>query len=132
MLFPRVFELLAAQHVEGAAEAAAGRPRLDHVVDEAAARGDERVGEFLAVILRARLDRSGRVSVAALLRSWIMPMGPFQMRATGANLQPAAVLLVRGESGQLIPIGIHVLTFRDGRVQVIDAFMDPQIAARFA
>src|SRR5258708_1083819 len=53
VLLPRVLELFAAQHMEGAAEAPAGRPRLDHIVDEAAARRDEGVGEFLAILLRA-------------------------------------------------------------------------------
>ena len=58
-------KLLAAQHVEGAAEARAGRGRLDHVVDEAAAGGDKRVGEFLAVFLGARLDRRGVAEIGA-------------------------------------------------------------------
>src|SRR5437588_12139516 len=48
VLFPRILELLAAQHGEGAAEALARRCRLDHIVDKAAARRDKRVGEFLA------------------------------------------------------------------------------------
>ena len=29
-------------------------------------------------------------------------------------------------------MGVHVLTFVDGRIAVIDAFMDPAIAARVA
>src|SRR4029077_13054024 len=59
VLLPRVLELLAAQHRQRAAEAPPRRARLDHVVDKAAAGGDERVCEFLAVFLRARLDRGG-------------------------------------------------------------------------
>src|SRR5437764_15095600 len=65
VLLPRVCELLVAQHGERAAEAPAGVGRLDHIVDEAAAGGDERVGEFLPVFLRARLDRGGVGEVGA-------------------------------------------------------------------
>src|SRR5437764_11565398 len=65
VFFPRVLELFAAQHHEGAAEAAAGRPRLDDVVDKAAAGRNERVGKFLAVLLGARLDGGGIAEIAA-------------------------------------------------------------------
>src|SRR5262249_47785165 len=43
VLLPRVFEPLAAQHVERAAEAPPRRAGLDDVVDKAAARRDKRV-----------------------------------------------------------------------------------------
>src|SRR5210317_2190842 len=49
VLAPRVLELLLAQHRERAADALARRVWRDHVVDVTAARGDERVGELLAV-----------------------------------------------------------------------------------
>lgn len=73
----------------------------------------------------------GRPAVTELLRRWVMPMGPFRMRVTGANLQPAAVLLVVGPDGVEKPVGVHVLTLRAGDIVAIDAFMDPRIAARF-
>jgi hypothetical protein len=44
--------------------AAAASPRWDHVVDKAAARRDEGIGEFLAVFLGARLD-CGRIAEIA-------------------------------------------------------------------
>src|SRR5438132_6042473 len=56
VFLPRVLELLAAQHGEGAAQALARRRRLDHIVDKTAARCDERIGEFLAILLGARPD----------------------------------------------------------------------------
>src|SRR5712691_11848070 len=65
VLLPRVLKLFAAQHGEGASEAPPRRPRQDHVVDEAAARRDERVGEFLAIFLRARFDRRGVTEIGA-------------------------------------------------------------------
>ena len=52
MLFPRVIELLAAQHGEAPADAAASRMGHDHVVDEAPGAGDEGVGELGPVFLR--------------------------------------------------------------------------------
>ena len=75
---------------------------------------------------------AGRPAVTELLRRWIMPLGPFQMTPVGANLQPAALLFARAEDASRMPIGVHVLTVVEGRVTVIDAFMDPAIAARFA
>src|SRR5512142_3148925 len=54
VLAPRVVELLVAQHREAAADPLARLARHDHVVDEAAAADDERVGERLAVFLLAR------------------------------------------------------------------------------
>lgn len=65
MLLPRVLELLVAQHGEGPADAAAGVARLDDVVDVAARRRHERVGELLAVLLGARLDLGQVADVAA-------------------------------------------------------------------
>src|SRR5947209_9754191 len=65
VLLPRVLEPLAAQHRQRAAEAQPGGCRLDHVVNEAAAGRDERVGEFLAVFLGARLDRGGVAEIGA-------------------------------------------------------------------
>jgi hypothetical protein len=65
VLLPGIAELLLAQHGERAAEAAAGAVRRDHVVDEAAAAGDEGVGEFGAVFLGARLDLVAVADVAA-------------------------------------------------------------------
>jgi RNA polymerase sigma-70 factor (ECF subfamily) len=74
---------------------------------------------------------SGRAAVAELVWRWILPQGPFRVRATAANGQPAAVLHVvtpdRGER----PMGVHVLTVADDRIRVIDAFMDQRIAERF-
>lgn len=74
---------------------------------------------------------TGRSGVAELLRRWVLPIGPFRMRATGANLQPAAVLSLHGSDGGDVSVGVHVLTVRDGRIAVIDAFMDQRMAARF-
>src|SRR5919206_3239383 len=65
VLFPRVFEPLAAQHVEGPAQASPRRAGRDDVVDKAAARRDKRVREFLAVFLGARLDRGGVGEIGA-------------------------------------------------------------------
>src|SRR5665213_2981424 len=65
VLLPRIAQLLAAQHGEGAADAAPGAVRHDHVVDEAAAAGDEGIGEFLAIFLGARLDLGGVAQIAA-------------------------------------------------------------------
>src|SRR5512147_2560045 len=59
VLAPRVVELLVAQHREAAADALARLARHDHVVDEAAAPGDERIGEGLAVLLLARRELRG-------------------------------------------------------------------------
>ena len=73
----------------------------------------------------------GREPVAELLRRWVLPMGPFRMRATGANLQAAAILLAVAPDGNEHAIGVHVLTFDEGQIVAIDAFMDPNIAARF-
>jgi len=61
----------------------------------------------------------GRESVLELLRRWVMPMGPFKMRLTGANLQPAAVLLGVGPDGTDVPLGVHVLALDGNRVAVI-------------
>jgi hypothetical protein len=66
VLLPRIAQLLVAQHGEGAAESPAGAVRHDHVVDESPAAGDEGVGEFLAVLLGARLDLVGVAQVAAI------------------------------------------------------------------
>ena len=74
---------------------------------------------------------AGRSAVAELLRRWVLPMGPFRMYATGANLQPAAVLSVVGPGGVEATLGVHVLTIERGRIAVIDAFMDPRVAALF-
>jgi RNA polymerase sigma-70 factor (ECF subfamily) len=73
----------------------------------------------------------GRAQVAELIRRWVLPMGPFRMHAAGANLQPAAVLCVVQPDGIELPVGVHVLTLHGGSVEVIDAFMDPALAARF-
>ncbi len=63
--FGGLVELLAAQHGERAAQPAPGVARQDHVVDKAAARRDERIGEFLAIFLGARLDRRGVAEIGA-------------------------------------------------------------------
>jgi RNA polymerase sigma-70 factor, ECF subfamily len=73
----------------------------------------------------------GRDAVVELLRRWVMPMGPFKMRLTGANLQPAVVLLGVGPDRAELPLGVHVLALAGERVEVIDAFMDPRVAGRF-
>ena len=73
----------------------------------------------------------GRSAVGDFLRNWVLPMGPFRMRPTGANLQAAAVLLLRTPGGGEQPVGVHVLSIERGRISAIDAFMDPVIAARF-
>src|SRR5207248_10467649 len=65
VLLPRVLQLLAAQHRQRAAQAPPRYRGLDYVVDKAAARRDKRVGEFLAVFLRARLDRGGVGEIGA-------------------------------------------------------------------
>jgi len=44
--------------MERPAQAPPRRAGRDYVVDKPAARRDKRVGEFLAVFLRARLDRA--------------------------------------------------------------------------
>jgi len=75
---------------------------------------------------------AGLSAVAELLRRWVLPMGPFRTRVTGANLQPAVVLSLHRPDGGEMPIGVHVLRVRDGRIAVIDAFMDQRIAARFS
>jgi RNA polymerase sigma-70 factor (ECF subfamily) len=74
---------------------------------------------------------NGRVPVIELLRRWVMPMGPFRMHPSGANMQPAAVLCAIAPDGSERPIGVHVLTLEEGGIAVIDAFMDPELAARF-
>jgi RNA polymerase sigma-70 factor, ECF subfamily len=75
----------------------------------------------------------GRSQVMGLVRSWILPKGPFRMRATSANGQPAAILAVIAQDGSERAMGVHVLTVGDDdRIAVIDAFMDPSIAARFS
>ena len=73
----------------------------------------------------------GRASVAELLRRWVLPMGPFRLSASGANLQPAAVLWVIGPGGKEQAIGVHVFVIDRGGIAVIDAFMDPRIADYF-
>src|SRR5215469_3814424 len=65
VLLPRVGELLVAQHVERAAEAAARRARLDHVVDKAAAGSNKGISELLAVFLRAGIDLRGVAEIGA-------------------------------------------------------------------
>src|SRR5271170_311683 len=65
VLFGWAVQLLAAQHRERPAQAAPGVARLDHVVDKAAARRDKRIGEFLAIFFRARLDRRGIAEIGA-------------------------------------------------------------------
>src|SRR5207245_11528989 len=57
VLLPGVGELFAAQHRKRAAQPPPGAARQDHVVDKAAARRDEGVGEFLAVFIGPHLDR---------------------------------------------------------------------------
>lgn len=57
----------------------------------------------------------GRASVADLLRRWILPAGPFRTRASGANLQPAAVLSVVGADGNEQPVGVRVSRDRGKR-----------------
>jgi RNA polymerase sigma-70 factor (ECF subfamily) len=74
---------------------------------------------------------AGWAAVAELLRRWVLPMGPFRMHASGANLQPAAVLSAVGPDGQEQSLGVHVLGIDRGRIAVIDAFMDPRIAGLF-
>src|SRR4030042_6158269 len=56
VLAPRVLDLLVVQHRERAAYPLARLVRHDDVVDVAAAAGDERVGELLAVFLGALGD----------------------------------------------------------------------------
>ena len=56
VLAPRVLHLLVAQHREAPADPLARLVRHDHVVDVAAAAGDERIGELLAVLGLARGD----------------------------------------------------------------------------
>ena len=72
----------------------------------------------------------GRASVLELFARWVLPMGPFRMQPTGANLQPAAILLRVGADGSEEPLGVHVLTAVSGQIVTIDAFMDPRIAER--
>src|SRR5438477_8709428 len=62
VLAPRVVELLVAEHRQRPAQALAGLVGQDHVVDEAAVAGDERVGELLPVLLLAGGD-PGRVGL---------------------------------------------------------------------
>ena len=57
VLAPGILQFLVAQHGERAADAGPGGVGHDHVVDEAARAGDERVGEFLPVLLGSRRDR---------------------------------------------------------------------------
>ncbi len=73
----------------------------------------------------------GRSAVSELLARWVLPMGPFKLYPTGANLQPAALLCVMAPDGTEQPVGVHVLTIDDGLVTAIDAFMDPRIASLF-
>src|SRR5579862_7269824 len=65
VLLPRVGELLVAQHRKRAAKPRPCRLRPDNVVDIAARTGDERVGEFLAVLVGARLDLRCVAQIAA-------------------------------------------------------------------
>src|SRR5918993_3329184 len=65
VLPPRVLDLLRRQPPQRVRHPAAGAVGHDDVVDEAAAGGDERVGEALAVFLGAGLDRGGVADVGA-------------------------------------------------------------------
>src|SRR5262249_45149856 len=65
VLLPRVLERFRAQHRESPADASASGMRHDHVVDESAMTGDERIGELVAVLLGAGLDLGLIPDVAA-------------------------------------------------------------------
>src|SRR3546814_16114533 len=66
VLLPGVFELLVAQHRERLGDPPSGAVRADHVVDIAAARRDEGIGEQFGIFGRARLDlRRAAVVLAA-------------------------------------------------------------------
>src|SRR6516164_4468238 len=56
VLLPRVLELLVAQHLERPGDALARAVRHDHLVDIAAFRRHERVGEALLIVVDALLD----------------------------------------------------------------------------
>src|SRR5262249_17303507 len=56
VLLPGVLDLLVAQHVERAADAAPRAVRQDHLVDVAALGGDERVGKPVLILLDAPRD----------------------------------------------------------------------------
>src|SRR5687767_12734987 len=75
VLLPGVGERLVAQHRKGAADSAAGAARHDDVVDETAMAGDEWIGEFLSVLLGARLDL-GRIAAIVAEDDLHRALGP--------------------------------------------------------
>ena len=76
VLLPRVLDLLVGQPAQRLGDAAAGAVRHDHVVDEAALGGDERVGEALAIFLGAGLDRLAGSPRSARKMISTAPLGP--------------------------------------------------------
>ena len=65
MLLPRVLQLLVPQLPETQRNPFARRMRVDHLVDEAFARGHERVGEAVFIFLGALGDLFGVTDVGA-------------------------------------------------------------------
>src|ERR1700761_7939855 len=63
VLAPRVLEFLVLERGQRLADPPARAVRHDHVVDEAAIGGDERIGEALAIFLGARGDLLGVADV---------------------------------------------------------------------
>src|SRR4051794_33783606 len=52
-------------------------------------------------------------------------------RPTRANGRPAVTIEARADDGTWIPHGIAVLEIEAGQIAGIDAFLDPELAARF-
>jgi RNA polymerase sigma-70 factor (ECF subfamily) len=65
------------------------------------------------------------------LRSRTAPCDGVRMISTHANGVPALALYRADDTGVLAPVGLHVPTWRDGRITALHAFLDPGIVARF-
>jgi RNA polymerase sigma-70 factor (ECF subfamily) len=79
-------------------------------------------------------DLGGGPEIARFFRDTVARGNLSRIRhtATWANGRPAVTIHVEGEDGRLSPHGISVLEVGDGRIGVIDAFLDPGLVARFA
>ncbi len=76
----------------------------------------------------------GAGAIAAFFR-WAAPGESylnFHQVPTRANGRPAVAIYTRSESGELDPHGISVLVVEGGRIAGIEAFIDPELPARFA
>ena len=77
---------------------------------------------------------SGRAQVAAFLRdSPLRPERRWKMVPTSSNGQPALATYEWNEQmGAFTPHSVSVLTLRDGLIEEITAFLEPNLLAPFA